>query len=75
MCASNNNLITHFRYFEEDTAYAMYEVVLYGLYHAYLQENRAFVSLNILEYPRYSNILDFLGITCRYWLLEVKSFA
>ena len=26
--------------------------------------------MNILEYPRYSNILDFLGITWRYWPLE-----
>ena len=39
----------------------------------------------ILEHLKYSNILDFLGITCCYWLLEysrifimkyqVKSFA
>ena len=30
----------------------------------------AFVSLNILEYLRYSNILDLLGITWWYWPLE-----
>ena len=28
------------------------------------------MSLNILEYPRFLNILDFLGITWWYWPLE-----
>ena len=32
--------------------------------------NLAISSLNFLEYPRYSNILNLLGITCWYWLLE-----
>ena len=28
------------------------------------------MSLNILEYPSYSNNLEYLEITCWYWLLE-----
>ena len=39
------------------------------------ENHLAFVSLNILEYSSYSNILDFLGITWQYWPLNILEYS